>query len=65
MESLTLEELKELALGLNLISASRNAYNEDETIDKYKETNEKYLEMDKNLLAKIKAEIDKLKGVEE
>ena len=55
------EELKELALGLNLISASRNAYNEDDTVDKYKETNEKYLEMDKQLLAKIKVEMDKLK----
>lgn len=62
MNNLTLEELKELALGLNMISASRNAFNEDETIDQYKEINEKYLEMDKNLLNKIKVEIDKLKG---
>jgi len=61
MENLTLEELKELALGLNLISASRNAYNEDDTVDKYKEDNNKYLEMDKNLLSKIKTEMDKLK----
>lgn len=61
MENLTLEELKELALCLNLISASRNAYNEDDTIDKYKEDNNKYLEMDKGLLIKIKNEIDKLK----
>lgn len=61
MENLTLEELKELALGLNLISASRNAYNEDDAVDKYKEDNNKYLEMDKNLLSKIKTEMDKLK----
>lgn len=64
MDNLTLEELKELALGLNMISASRNEYNEDDTIDKYKETNEKYLEMDKNLLVKIKADMDKLKEQE-
>lgn len=61
MENLTLDELKELALGLNLISANRNAFHEDDTIDKYKETNEQYLEMDKQLLSKIKIEIDKLK----
>jgi hypothetical protein len=65
VENLTIEELKELALGLNLISANRNAFHEDDTIDKYKETNEKYLEMDKNLLIKIKNEINKIKIMKE
>jgi len=60
------DELKEIALSLNLISAERNAYLLDDSINKYKENNNKYLEMDKILLNKIKLEIKRLKeGVEE
>jgi hypothetical protein len=65
MENLTLDELKELALALNLMSAKRYEYKLDEGIDKYKTDNEKFLQMDRDLLQRVKSEIDKLKGTKE
>jgi hypothetical protein len=62
MDNLTYEELKEIALSLNLMSAKRNDFKEDDTIDKYKEDNNKFLEMDKVLLQKVKNDMIKLKG---
>lgn len=64
MDNLTLDELKELALALNLMSAKRYEYKLDETIDKHKDDNEKFLRMDRDLLQKVKIEMDKLKGKE-
>ena len=64
MENLTLDELKELALALNLMSAKRYEYKLNDTIDKYQNDNEKFLNMDRDLLNRIKADMDKLKGKE-
>jgi len=61
---LTKEQLKELALGLNLLSAQRNCYLLDDNNDKYKDDIKKYLDMDNDLIRKIKFEIDKLKELE-
>jgi hypothetical protein len=65
MGNLTLDELKELALALNLMSAKRYEYKLDEGIDKYKTHNEKFLKMDRDLLQRVKTEIEKLKGNKE
>ena len=65
MEDLTYEELKEIALSLNLMSAKRNDFKLDKTIDKYKEDNNKFLEMDRVLLGKVKNDMAKLKELEE
>jgi len=61
MDNLTYEELKEIALALNLMLAKRNDFKEDDTIDQYKENNNKFLEMDKKLLQKVKNHISKIK----
>ena len=62
MDNLTYEELKEIALSLNLMLAKRNDFKEDDTIDKYKKDNNKFLELDKVLLQKVKNNMIKLKG---
>jgi hypothetical protein len=56
------DELKEIALGLNLLSAERNCYLLDDDNIKYRDDIEKYLNMDKELVRKIKDNIDILKG---
>lgn len=58
------EQLKELALGLNLLSAERNCYLLDDSNDKYKEDIQKYLDMDNDLIRMIKSEITRLKEQE-
>lgn len=60
----TKEQLKELALGLNLLSAERNCYLLDDSNDKYRDNIQKYLDMDNDLIRMIKSEIDKLKEQE-
>ena len=57
MENLTLEQLKELALGLNELSTKRYKYLLDETNEKYREDNERFLQMDRDLIAKISQQI--------
>jgi ribosomal protein S13 len=58
MEQLTYEQLKEIALALNMLSAQRNSYLVDENNDKYREEIEKFLNMDRDLLKMVKEEID-------
>lgn len=50
----TKEQLKELALGLNLLSAERNCYLLDDSNDKYRDNIQKYLDMDNELIRMIK-----------
>lgn len=61
MDYFTYEELKEIALGLNLLSAQRNIYLVDESNIKYRENIKKYLDLDNDLIRKIKNNINKLK----
>ena len=61
---LSKEELKELALSLQELSAKRNQYLIDKTNQRYRKDNEKYLEMDNELIRKITNEIKKLKEQE-
>lgn len=58
MKDLTYEQLKEIALALNMLSAQRNSYLVDESNDKYREDIEKFLNMDRELLKRVKEEID-------
>jgi hypothetical protein len=58
MENLTYEQLKEIALALNMLSAQRNSYLVDESNDKYREDIKNYLDMDRKLLKIVKEEID-------
>jgi hypothetical protein len=58
MKDLTYEQLKEIALALNMLSAQRNSYLVDESNDKYREDIEDYLDMDRELLKVIKEEIE-------
>lgn len=58
---MTHDELKEVAMGLNLLSAERNCYLLEDDNVKYRDDIEKYLNMDKELIRKIKDSIDVLK----
>jgi hypothetical protein len=58
MENLTYEQLKEIALSLNMLSAQRNSYLVDESNDKYREDIKKFLDMDRELLKIVIKEID-------
>jgi hypothetical protein len=58
MEKLTYEQLKEIALALNMLSAQRNSYLVDESNNKYREDIEKFLDMDRDLLKIVIKEID-------
>lgn len=62
MDNFSKEELKELALGLNILSAQRNIYLVDESNVKYREDIQKYLDLDNELIRKIKNMIDELKA---
>jgi hypothetical protein len=64
MEQLTYEQLKEIALALNMLSAQRNSYLVDENNDKYREDIEKFLDMDRELLKIVLKEIDFKKSEE-
>jgi parvulin-like peptidyl-prolyl isomerase len=64
MTDLTYEQLKEIALALNMLSAQRNSYLVDESNDKYRDDIEKFLNMDRDLLKMVKEEID-LRKVED
>jgi hypothetical protein len=64
MKDLTYEQLKEIALALNMLSAQRNSYLVDESNDKYREDIERFLNMDRELLKRVKDEID-LRKVED
>jgi hypothetical protein len=57
------EELKEIALGLNLLSAERNCYLLEDDNVKYRSDIEKYLNMDKELIRKVKDSIEVLKDL--
>lgn len=60
---MTHEELKEIAMGLNLLSAERNCYLLDDDNIKYRDDIAKYLNLDKELIRKIKDNIDVLKDL--
>lgn len=65
MDNLTLEELKEIKLSLNEMQSRRIQYNLEVRNEKLKDLNNKYLEMDRNLLKRVLGNIDKLKEQEE
>lgn len=58
---MTHDELKEIAMGLNLLSAERNYYLLDDDNIKYRDDIAKYLNLDKELIRKIKDNINALK----
>lgn len=58
---MTYEQMKEIALGLNLLSAERNCYLLDDDNIKYRDGIQKYLDLDNELIRKIKSKIDELK----
>lgn len=64
MKDLAYEQLKEIALALNMLSAQRNSYLVDESNDKYREDIERFLNMDRELLKMVKDEIDSRKTEE-
>lgn len=65
MKDMTYEQLKEIALALNMLSAQRNSYLVDESNDKYRDDIEKFLDMDRDLLKIVKEEIDLRKTEEQ
>ena len=58
---MTYEDLKEIAMGLNLLSAERNCYLLDDDNVKYRDDIQKYLDLDNKLIRKVKGSIDMLK----
>lgn len=55
------EELKEFALALQELSSKRNQYLLDKTNIKYRKENEKYLNLDNELIRKVTNEIKRIK----
>jgi ribosomal protein S13 len=62
---LSTNELREIALGLNLLASERNVYLLDDSNEKYKENIKGYLKLDNDLIRKVTNEIKRLKESEE
>jgi hypothetical protein len=61
---LNTNELREIALGLNLLASERNVYLLDDSNEKYKDNIKDYLDLDNELIRKIKQRINELKELE-